>query len=97
LGLLLRSTERILRVRRWGDESVIFDTYSGETHYLNALASAIFDGVSASGSIDLESLCAALACGDDLSAEPQIPPEEIGGAAARLRDIGLIRVDDDGT
>jgi PqqD family protein of HPr-rel-A system len=94
--LLLRS-ERILRVRRWDDESVVFDTYSGETHYLNAVASAVFEGVSESDGIDLESLCTILARGADHGAAPQISPEEIGGAAARLRDLGLIRVDDDET
>ena len=95
--MLLRLGERILREWRWGEESVVFDTYSGETHYLNALASAIFRRVAASGSVDLESLCTELAHPGDGGGAPEISPEAIGSAAAKLRYIGLIRVDDSET
>lgn len=90
--MILRLAQRLVRERRWGEESVVFNTYSGETHHLNALASAIYRRVSAARAIDVDALCAALA-GDGGDA-PEISLETIGGAAASLRRIGLIQVDD---
>jgi PqqD family protein of HPr-rel-A system len=92
--LRLQLTKRTLRERHWGEESVVFDTYSGETHHLDALASAIFRGISASGSIDLALLCAELARPGDSGDAPETSPEAIGSAAARLCHVGLILVDD---
>ena len=95
--MLLRLAQRVLRERRWGDESVVFDTYSGETHYLNSLASAVYRRVAVSGSVDLDVLCAELVRPGDAAATPAISPEDFGIAAAKLRGIGLIHVDDTGT
>ncbi|MBV8651908.1 MAG: HPr-rel-A system PqqD family peptide chaperone [Alphaproteobacteria bacterium] len=93
MALLLRRTERLLRERRWGDESVVFDTYSGETHQLDALAAAIFHRVTASGSIELDALCHELLPSSGEGAS-DISAEAIGSAARRLRHTGLIRVDE---
>jgi PqqD family protein of HPr-rel-A system len=95
--LRLRSTQRILRDRWWGEEGVVFDTYSGETHYLNVLASAIFRRVSAAGSVELEMLCTELARPGDSAGAPEVTAESIGSAAGRLHRIGLIRADDSDT
>lgn len=82
-----------MRERRWGEESVVFDTYSGETHHLDPLASAIYRKVSESGAVELEELCANLSPADDGS-DGANSPEAIGAATALLRQLGLIRIDD---
>jgi PqqD family protein of HPr-rel-A system len=87
MPVILRPSSRILHERQWDEECVVFDTYSAETHYLNALAAAVFHRVATAGPVDLEALCAALTGRE---------PEEIGAAAGRLRDIGLLRIDDSG-
>jgi PqqD family protein of HPr-rel-A system len=91
--LRIRPTERVLLQRRWGDESVVFDTYSGETHYLDALAAVIFHRVTASGSIELDALCHELLPSSKEGAL-DISEETIGAAAGRLRHAGLIGVDE---
>ena len=90
MALFLRLTPRPLRERRWGAETVIFDTYSGETHYLNSLASAIFQRVAATGPVDLDLICAEFAAPVNGGFEP----EDIGSAAARLCKIGLMQVEE---
>ena len=82
-----------MRERRWGEESVVFDPYSGETHYLNPLAAAVFRRI-ATGTVDIETLCAELARSGDAGTGPAISPEEIGSAAATLHNIGLIGIDE---
>lgn len=86
MALLLHLTQKPLRERQWGAESVIFNPYSGETHYLNSLASAIFQRVAAAGPVDLDLICAEFTA----AANGGFEPEDIGGAAARLCKIGLI-------
>jgi PqqD family protein of HPr-rel-A system len=87
MPVILEPSGRILNERRWDHECVVFDRYSAETHYLNPLAALIFHRVAAVGALDLEALCAEMI---------GHVPEEIGAAAARLRDIGLLRIDDSG-
>ena len=93
----LRLTQRILRERHWGEESVVFDTYSGETHHLGTLASAIFRRISASGSIELDALCAEMISHGDGGNPAEIAPEAIGEAASKLRALGLIHVEESET
>jgi PqqD family protein of HPr-rel-A system len=90
MSVLLRPSGKALRGRRWGDEDVVFDPYSGETHCLNALASAIFRSVDTSDAVDLGALDRALACPGGAT------KGDIATAVARLRDLGLIRVEHDG-
>jgi len=90
MALLLRLTQKPLRERRWGAESVVFDPYSGETHYLNSLASAIFQKVGATGPVDLDLICAEFTA----AANGGFEPEDIGSAAARLCKIGLMQVEE---
>ena len=92
--LILRLAHRVFRERRWGEESIVFDTYSGETHYLNPLSSAVFRRVSVTGTVELVALCAELIKTDDAGSARVTLPEEIGSAAATLQNIGLISVDD---
>jgi PqqD family protein of HPr-rel-A system len=96
MPVILRPSARILRERRWDEECVVFDTYSAETHYLNPLASAIFHRVAADRAINLDDLCASLIGHGPEDTAPALAPEEIGAAAGRLRDIGLLRIDDSG-
>ena len=86
MALLLRLTHKPLRERRWGAESVVFDPYSGETHYLNSLASGIFQRVTAAGRVDLDLICAEFTAAENGGFEP----EDVGSAAARLCKIGLM-------
>jgi len=90
MPVVLRPSGKALRGRRWGDEDVVFDPYSGETHCLNALASAIFQRVDRSDAIDLHALDGTLACPGGTT------QGDIAIAVARLRDLGLIRVDHHG-
>jgi PqqD family protein of HPr-rel-A system len=90
MQVLFRPSGKALRGRRWDDQDVVFDPYSGETHCLNALASAIYRRVGASDGIDLRALDDALACPGGTT------QSDIAIAVARLRDIGLIRVEHDG-
>jgi PqqD family protein of HPr-rel-A system len=90
MALLLFLAERPLRERRWGLETVVYDVYSGETHYLTSLASAIFHRVATAGSRDLDSLCRELAKPEAGGTEP----EDVGSAAARLCGIGLLRAEE---
>lgn len=90
MALLLRLTQRLFRERRWDAESVVFDNYSGETHYLNSLASAIFHRVAAGGAVDLDLICTEFAAASDGGFEP----EDIGSAAARLCRTGLMQAED---
>lgn len=92
--MLLRLAQRKLRDRRWGEENVVFDAYSGETHYLSALASAIFRRVSASEGVELDALCAELARPGAGDGGLEISAEDVVGAAANLQRIGLISVID---
>ena len=91
MALLLRLTQRPFRERRWGTESVIFDNYSGETHYLNPLASAIFHRVAAGGPVDLDEICTEFVAAASTGA---VEPEDIGSAAARLCRTGLMQAED---
>jgi len=75
---------------------VVFDPYSGETHYLNPLVSAIYRRIVADSSVELGQLCEALTRAGDDEAE-EITTELIGSAAARLRFIGLVEILDDET
>jgi PqqD family protein of HPr-rel-A system len=70
----------------------VFDLYSGETHYLNPLADSIYTQVTARGMIDIDALCAELT-----DAEHGVSAAEIGTIIARLKSIGLVKVNDDVT
>jgi len=86
-----------LRTRRFDDEDVVLDTYSGETHCLNPLASAVFERVDGMDVVDLPSLCEILALPGAGKPIPDCTPEGIAGAIACLRDLGLVRVEVDGS
>jgi len=86
MALLLRLTKRPIRERRWGDETVVFDTYSGETHHLTSLASAMFRRVAAVQPVEFDAICAEFVGVENGAIEP----EEIGRAAARLCSTGLL-------
>jgi PqqD family protein of HPr-rel-A system len=89
MPVFLRPSGKTLRGRRWDDEEVVFDPYSGETHCLNALASEIFRRVNRSDAVGLHALDRALACPGGAT------QGDIAVAVARLRDLGLIRVEHD--
>ena len=93
-ALRLLAVQRFLRERHWGDECVVFDSYSGETHHLNALATIIFGRVHSSGSVDFGSLAAELSREQETRDAPQISPEDVRAAAAKLRRVGLIAIDE---
>lgn len=78
-----------LMQRTWGDETVVYDPVSGNTHLLDAVATAILDRLSASDA-------SATVIAERLRAEFETDSEEDALAAARaalasLRDIGLVR------
>jgi PqqD family protein of HPr-rel-A system len=83
-----------LRERRFGGESVFFDGYSGETHYLDGLAGAIMRRVSDGAAVDLQSLCAEFVGPSRQERDVTITLEAVRETALTLRRIGLLRIDD---
>ncbi len=78
-----------LMQRTWGDETVVYDPLSGNTHLLDPVAAAVLDHLG-----DSEATATAIA--EPLLAEFGAESEEdvlavVRAALARLRDIGLVR------
>jgi PqqD family protein of HPr-rel-A system len=79
--------------RTWGDETVVYEPLSGNTHLLDPVAAAVLDHLGASDATATaiaESLLAEFGAesGDDVLAA-------VRAALARLRDIGLVRSTDE--
>ena len=84
-----------MRERRLGDESVYFDGYSGETHYLEGLASVIMRQVLASNDVDLDVIGRELAASYPAEGGVAITTEAVRDTVQILRRIGLVRLDDE--
>ena len=84
----------MLRERRLDGESVYFDGYSGETHYLDGLAGMIMRRLFKSGSVDLAILRTEFADFPEHDDET-ITPRTVDDTVAALRGLGLVRIDDE--
>ena len=72
----------------WEDESVLFDSASGQTHLLNALASEALD-LLASSPMRLQDLVTELARISDTPVDDTLV-EEVGSLLEQLRDLGIV-------
>lgn len=75
--------------RNWGNETVVYDPPSGDTHLLDPVAAAILDRLRTSDA-------SATAIAESLLAEFNADSEEdvlaaVQAALAKLRDIGLVQ------
>jgi PqqD family protein of HPr-rel-A system len=76
---------RPLLARHWDGEAVVYDAYSGETHYLAPVAARLFRQVDEAKSIAFDALCE----GTKLEA-PDTDPEAIDKALAELVHLKLL-------
>lgn len=81
------SPPRLLKI--WGDEAVVYDTASGDTHYLNPLTLALYQICREPAGCPATDLAAALAAHFGAVATPQL--QELAEEALHsLRKIGLL-------
>lgn len=78
-----------LELRRWDDETVVYDSQPGSTHLLDPVSSAVFNHLIGREGSTLE-IAEALAADFDANAEEEVL-EAVRGALAKLRDAGLIQ------
>lgn len=78
---------RLLKI--WGDEAVVYDTASGDTHYLNPLTLALYQICREPAGCPAASLADGLAAHFGATATPQL--QELAEEALHsLRRIGLL-------
>jgi len=77
-----------IRVRRFGDEALVFNPITWETHLLNGVAVRVLDGL-LSGPKPAARLVAEVCEGDGLVEGPASMPDEIGRFLEELRSLGL--------
>jgi PqqD family protein of HPr-rel-A system len=77
-----------IRVRRFGDEALVFNPITWETHLLNGAAVRVLDGL-LSGPRPEAELVAEVCEGDGLVEGPASMPDEIGRFLEELRSLGL--------
>jgi PqqD family protein of HPr-rel-A system len=78
-----------LLLKRWGDEAVVYDTASGDTHYLKPLTLALYQIYRDHPGCASTDLAAKLAEHLDVTITPQLR-EQADDALASLRGIGLL-------
>lgn len=82
------SASRLLK--SWGDEAVVYDTASGDTHYLKPLTLALYQTCREHPGFTLNELAAALAARLDTAETPQFR-ELIDDTLDSLHKIGLLK------
>ena len=92
--MFVRLVHSSLRERRLAGESIFFDGYSGETHYLDGLAGSIMRRVRDAGAVELEQLHAELTGLESADHGDTTTPTAIRETAAMLQQMGLVRIDD---
>jgi PqqD family protein of HPr-rel-A system len=91
--MLVRVAHATVKERRFGDESVVFDGYSGETHYLDGLAGMLMRRVLQSSPVDLARLRAEFAGSPLPDHGGTVTPGAVDDTAAMLQRLGLLRLD----
>ncbi|WP_324779503.1 HPr-rel-A system PqqD family peptide chaperone [Thiobacillus sedimenti] len=81
------SPSRLLKV--WGDEAVVYDTESGDTHYLNPLTLALYRICGERASCRATDLGAALAAHFEVEETPQLEERAVEAFDSLCR-IGLL-------
>lgn len=76
-------------LKSWGDEAVVYDTASGDTHYLKPMTLALYRLCHDHPGYTSVDLAAALAARLDAANTPQFQ-ESIEDTLASLRAIGLL-------
>ena len=93
--MTVRLAHALLRERRLNGESVYFDGYSGETHYLDGLAGAVMRRVFQSGGVDLALLHTEFGNSPEHDHGVPITSRTVDDTIATLQRLGLIRIDDE--
>jgi PqqD family protein of HPr-rel-A system len=88
MSLWRRTPGGALSWRRWGDEAVVYDPNTGDTHLLDALAAEILGRLEA-GATGADELAVALARDLDLAHRADIT-ESVTQAFDRFAALGLI-------
>lgn len=79
-----------LLLKHWGDEAVVYDTGSGDTHYLKPLTLALYTTCREHPGHDAAGLAAALASRLNIADTPQFR-ELASEVLDQLRRIGLLQ------
>lgn len=77
-----------IRIRRFGDEAVVFNPVTWETHLLNGVALRVLDALFAGPRPGAE-LIAEVCGGDPPDTGPASMPDEIGRFLEELESLGL--------
>jgi PqqD family protein of HPr-rel-A system len=77
-----------IRIRRFGDEALVFNPLSWETHLLNGVAMRVLDALAAGPKGETE-LVAELFGGDPRAGEPRSMRDEIASFLGELDGLGL--------
>ncbi len=76
-------------LKSWGDEAVVYDAVSGDTHYLKPLTLALYQTCRDHPGYTADALATALAARLGVSDSPQLH-ELTADTLASLRKIGLL-------
>ena len=79
-----------IRVRRFGDEALVFNPITWETHLLNGVAVRVLDGLFSGPRPEAE-LIAEVCGGDGLVEGAASMPDEIGRFLEELESLGLAK------
>jgi PqqD family protein of HPr-rel-A system len=77
-----------IRIRRFGDEALVFNPLSWETHLLNGVAMRVLDALAEGPRADTE-LVAELFGSDPRAGEPRSMRDEIASFLGELDGLGL--------
>lgn len=76
-------------LKSWGDEAVVYDTASGDTHYLKPLTNALYQACRDHPGFTSDELATALAARLGVANTPHLH-ELTADTLANLRKIGLL-------
>ena len=79
----------VLKIKNWGNEAVVYDAASGDTHYLKPLTLALYQACQDHPGYSADELAVALAARLGVAETPQLH-EETAETLASLRKIGLL-------
>lgn len=87
--MTLASSASSCLLKSWGDEAVVYDTASGDTHYLQPFTLALYMACHDHPGFSTAQLAAALAARLGVEDTPQLH-ERMADTLSSLRKIGLL-------
>lgn len=79
----------LLKIKNWGNEAVVYDAASGDTHYLKPLTLALYQTCREHPGCTVDELAVALAARLGVAETTQLH-EQTADTLASLRKIGLL-------